>query len=559
MKFFGDRPVPATLILIILLGSVSATAARKESLALKRQTLDLPGPPSKVLSTDVNQDGLQDLVVVVAYTERHQIGIDRVEGMVQFTEVIPAIFDRREVRVFLGSAAGGYQPEGHALELPFTVLSMEPGPPGSPIVAVTDDGLSEVVLDLTGADPTLELKEIFRDRPVLAGSGAFQPHLTVVHDLDGDGEGDILFPSKSGPAVYRARGGVIESEPVQRLDLYGHRRSRSRTISQHYPFPKVRHLNGDDLPDLIYAYRTGPQNGFHVLLGTGGGRFEPLRTGDSDCWDRATDVRIAVSPRPDGAPPYPWLHGIESLRDLDGDGLAEAIVVDEQSRDGGMRAELKDAKRPVQNFRFHRLGRDLRIDPEPYHETEAMGHLMEGEGEDVPFSVEVFQDLDNDGREDLILVTLDFSVFQAVKIMVTKKISIGLDFHVWHQRPDGSFKEVNDLDLSEKLKLDLNDLKFGRFAQFGGDFDGDGIQDFVHLGRGKKVTIHRGRTGCVYPKNPDLVVELEEEPPHLGLVTIEDLDGDGLSDIRIARPAPARDQETTTPVTLELYLSGGGS
>jgi hypothetical protein len=173
--------------------------------------------------------------------------------------------------------------------------------------------------------------------------------------------------------------------------------------------------------------------------------------------------------------------------------------------------------------------------------------------------VEVFQDLDNDGREELILVTLDFSMFQAVKIMATKKISIGLDFHIWHQRENGSFREVKDLDLSEKLKLDLDDLKFGRFAQFGGDFDGDGIQDFIHLGRGKRVTIHRGRTGGVYPKDPDLVVELEEEPPHLGLVTIEDLDGDGLSDIRIARPAPVRDLETTTPVTLELYLSGGGS
>ncbi len=559
MKFFRKRPVPAILILAILAGSAAATAARRESLALNRQTLDLPGPPSKVLSTDVNRDGVPDLVVVVAYTERHQIGIDRVEGMVQLTEVIPAIFDHREVRIFPGIAAGGYRSEGYALDLPFTVLSMEQGPPGSPIVAVTDDGLSEIVLGVSDAGQSLELKEIFKDRPVVAGSGAFQPRLEVVRDLDGDGEVDILFPSLSGPAVYMTRSGEIDPEPVQRLELHGHRKSLSGTIRQHYPLPQVRYLNGDDLPDLVYAYRTGPQDGFHVLQGTGGGRFEPLRPGDGDCWDRATDVRVASGPRKDGDPAYPWLHGIEALRDLDGDRLAEAIVVDEQTRDGGMKAELKDAKRPVQKFRFHRTGRDLRIDPDPYSELEAIGHLMEAEEIDVPFSVEVFQDLDNDGREDLVLVTLDFSIFQALKILATKKISIGLDFHIWHQREDGSFREVKDLDLSEKLTLDLNDLKFGRFAQFGGDFDGDGIQDFIHLGRGKKVTIHRGRTGCVYPKNPDLVVELDNEPPHLGLVTIEDLDGDGLSDIRIARPAPVEDQETTAPVTLELYLSAGAS
>ena len=553
------RAVFGLLLALACFAAGDLEAARRETLVLNHQALDLPGPPSKVLSTDVNKDGVPDLVAVVAYTERHQIGIDRVEGMVQFTEVIPAIFDHREVRVFMGVEGGGYEPEGHAFDLPFTVLSMERGPAGSPVVAVTDDGLSEVVFDLSDAGSSLELKEIFRDRPVLSGSGAFQPRLEVVHDLDGDGESDILFPAMSGPAVYRTRNGMIEAEPVQRLELYGHRSDRHRTISRHYPFPRVQYLNGDDLPDLVYAYRTGPQNGFHVLKGVGGGRFEPLRPGDADCWDRATDLRVASPDRPDGDRPYPWLRGIEALRDLDGDRLAEAVVVEEQSRDGGMKADLKDAKRPIQHFGFHRLDRDLQIESKPYFETAAMGHLMEGEGVDVPFSVEVFQDLDNDGREDLVLVTLDFSVFQAVKIMATKKISIGLDFHVWHQRQDGSFREVQDLDLSEKLKLDLNDLKFGRFAQFGGDFDGDGIQDFVHLGRGTTVTIHRGRSGCIYPRSPDLVVELDEEPPHLGLVTIEDLDGDGLSDIRIARPAPLRDQDTTAPVTLDLYLSGGGS
>ncbi len=554
--------MPNHRMLVPILAALAVVAitvtpgARRETLTLQRQTLELPGPPSKILSTDVNHDGIPDLVVVVAYTERHQIGIDRVEGMVQFTEVIPAIFDHREVRIFLGTADGGYEPGGHALDLPFTVLSMEPGPDGIPIVAVTDEGLSEIVLEMSGHAPTLKLREIFRDRPVLAGSGSFQPRLEVVHDLDGDGLKDILFPSMSGPAVYTTRNGTVQPEPVQRLELLGHHRTGRQTISRYYPFPMVRHLNGDDLPDLIYG--TAGRSRYQVMIGKGGGRFEPLRSGDGDCWDRGTDIRVAVPPREDGGQPYPWLRGLRSVRDLDGDRMAEAIVVDEQSRDGGFRSDLKDAKRPIQTFRFHRLGQDLRIEPDPYFETEAMGHLMESDGDDVPFSVEVFQDLDNDGREDLVLVTLDFSVFQAVKILATKKISIGLDFHIWNQREDGSFREVRDLDLSEKLKLDLNDLKFGRFAQFGGDFDGDGIQDFVHLGRGKKVTIHRGQAGCEYPQNPDLVVELEEEPPHLGLVTITDLNGDGLSDIRITRPAPTRDRETTSPATLELYLSGGG-
>jgi polar amino acid transport system permease protein len=37
-------------------------------------------------------------------------------------------------------------------------------------------------------------------------------------------------------------------------------------------------------------------------------------------------------------------------------------------------------------------------------------------------------------------------------------------------------------------------VKLVEFAQFAGDFDGDGRTDFVHLGGGRKVSIHRGQT-----------------------------------------------------------------
>ena len=152
-------------------------------------------------------------------------------------------------------------------------------------------------------------------------------------------------------------------------------------------------------------------------------------------------------------------------------------------------------------------------------------------------------------------LTLDFSLFQVVKILVTKRISVGVDFHVYCHRDDGRFREVRGLDLSEKLKFDLNNLKLGRFAQFAGDFNGDGRQDFVHLGRGESVTIHAGQPGCRYPKKPDLSVVLEEAPASLDLVRIEDLDGDGLSDIRVTRRLPIDDPDETAPVRLDLYLS----
>ena len=61
-------------------------------------------------------------------------------------------------------------------------------------------------------------------------------------------------------------------------------------------------------------------------------------------------------------------------------------------------------------------------------------------------------------RLDLVALTLDFSLFQAVRIMTVKSINLGLDFHVFCQTADGRFRPVQDLDLSGKFRLDLNDL-----------------------------------------------------------------------------------------------------
>jgi hypothetical protein len=324
-----------------------------------------------------------------------------------------------------------------------------------------------------------------------------------------------------------------------------------------YPLPEIREINGDGRPDLLFGSEPGSGPApLHVYLGSGDGRFAPLRHEATDCLDNLTDVRMAVS-EPDATP---WPNHLAALRDLDGDGRAEAVMSEERSRGDSLRKELKDAKRPIQDFRFHRLRDDLSIDPEPYFETQVVGHSMEGgfeDDEDSPLRFEQFDDLDGDGREDLVTITLEFSIFQAVRIMATKRISIGVEFHVYAQRLDGSFREVPDLDLSEKLKFNLNDLKLGQFGQFAGDFDGDGRQDFVHLGRGKAITIHRGQDGCRYPQRPDLTIELEEEPEALDLVRIADLDGDGRSDLRITRPLPRTDPDTTAPVRLDLYLSGG--
>jgi len=404
----------------------------------------------------------------------------------------------------------------------------------------------------------LRIEPLIEDPPILAGSGNFFASLKLVHDLDGDGDGDVLLPTDAGLGVYLFDGSALSADPVDRIEFAPREGRGANRVHRWYPFPAVRDLDGDGLPDLLFG-RSSERDSLapvHVFRGTGEGRFAPWRDESLDCHDDLTDLRFAVAEEGD----YPWPQNLDAVRDLDGDGRAELVTRVERERGDSMRKELKDAKKPIQWFRFHRMRDDRFVDPEPYFDMEAIGHTMgDDPDDDIPFWIEQFVDLDADGLEDLVTITLEFSVFQALKIMTTKKIGIGVDFHVYAQQPDGRFREVPGLDLSEKLKFNLNNLKFGRFAQFGGDFDGDGLLDFVHLGRGTRVTIHAGQPGCRFPKKPDLSIELEEEPPSLDLVRIEDLDGDGRSDIRITRPLPKTDVDTTAPVRLDLYVSGGGS
>ncbi len=75
----------------------------------------------------------------------------------------------------------------------------------------------------------------------------------------------------------------------------------------------------------------------------------------------------------------------------------------------------------------------------------------------------------------------------------------------------------------------------------------------MQLGRGRKVTLHRGREGCRYGREPDATIELAREPLDLALVAVADYDGDGRSDLVITQPAEGGD--VGRRAALDLYLS----
>lgn len=165
--------------------------------------------------------------------------------------------------------------------------------------------------------------------------------------------------------------------------------------------------------------------------------------------------------------------------------------------------------------------------------------------------------MDGDALADLVTVNLRFSVFQILRVMTTKKFGIGLDYNVCAQRSPGRFERVEDLTLSDRILLDLDDLKLGRLGNFTGDFDGDGRIEFLTLKGGRRIEIHKGAPACAYARSPDFTLRLEEEPQDPGFVKVRDLDGDGRADLLVTHPLEADPAGATTPMALDLYLSGG--
>ncbi|HYO14211.1 MAG TPA: VCBS repeat-containing protein [Thermoanaerobaculia bacterium] len=547
----GLRPfLPALLLAVLLLEPAALPAARPSALGLRPLSLDLPGAPAAVVPADVDGDGRTDLVVAVAYNQWSQIEItesttmDDVEGLVEVLTIVPSLLDRREARVYLARPDGTYAQAG-AVPLPLSVLSLEAGPPGTPVVALTDQGVSVLRLDASGAP---HLAPLIADPPVLAGTGNFLADLGLVRDLSGDGVADLLLPARDGLAIYLGGPRGLATQAAARFAVPGESWRSTGDLERRYPLPTVQDVTGDGRPDLVFRDPVKRWEMVRVRRNNGGGKFLP-------------PIEMSLGGG-EAKGPSPVFFG-----DLDGDGVAE--VVSQQSfekEDAGLRESMKQVREPKSRLDFRRVGKGLQRVLDSYRSLEITGHAFAGgdaESSDRSMSVEAgfpggFQELNGDGRMDLVTVTMDLTLPKIMGSLATKRLTIGLDFHVWCQQGDGGFRRVPGLDLSGKFRVNFNDLRVSQLSLFSGDFDGDGRGDFVQLGRGRTVTIHRGRPDCGFPTAPDATVQLREEPRDIALVRIRDLNGDQRSDLMVLSPRAAAEPGMAPPVRLDLYLSGGG-
>jgi hypothetical protein len=438
------------------------------------------------------------------------------------------------------------------------LLALDAGPPGAPLVGLTDEGATAWRVD--PADGALVATPLVGARPVLAGSGVFLPNLDFVVELSGDEWPDLMLPGEEGVDVHLGSAAGFAAQPAHRVPLPGERwhGSTAGPLRQ-YPLPVVGDLDGDRRPDLAWRHTEHGWGAPTVARGLGGGRFAaPSRLPTAATGWKAPERGSRLRARGDEGErdekprPEPVL-----LADVDGDGRAELVSEQEEPQDAeGMRAEMREAGSPHATLRFHRVAADLGSVGASYLALPIRGHSFnEGSDIDLPGGL---RDLDGDGRRDLVAMDIELKLRRLMSAMVTGKVTLPLDFRVWCQGADGSFRAVSGLDLSGEFKVDLGRMQLRGMPSFGGDFDGDGRIDFVQLGRGRDVTIHRGGAGCTFPARPDLVVRMRRAPDHLELVRVRDLDGDGRADLMVIHPGEVDEAGESPPVTLELHVSGGG-
>ncbi len=512
-------------------------------------SIDLPGLPAQITPVELDGDPAPELAIVVVYSTWDEIAveetseIDEVEGLVEVLTIVPALLDRRELWLF-DHDDGKWAPLAEPLEMTTAIHTLEGWDhPASPLLALTDDGFALLEANVEGPSRQFRWRTVVEASPILAGSSTFLPELSWTHRLDDDPWPDALLPLDDGWALHRgtSEGLAPVAEATFERPLFDDVATARRSDLS---LPEVRDIDGDGRADLLFPHPTHGWRRFHVARNEGsafGARFGPMIG--------PLGERQPVDPDADGP-------RVVLFDDLDGDGRAEYVVQEthEPPDEAGMREELEAARRPRASYRVHGAGPGLRRHDEPRLAFDATGYAFAGSS-DIGMSGSL-TDLDGDRRRDLVTVTLDFSVLQALRIVVTRTLKIGLDFQVHCQQGNGSFQRVEGLDLSGVFRLDLRNFRQSQLSLFRGDFDGDGRRDFLQIGRGETATVHLGRDGCRFPSTPDLTIPLLAAPRDLALVAVRDLDGDGRDDLAVTQPLPREGRGESAAARLEIYLSG---
>jgi hypothetical protein len=491
---------PACTAVALLVLSVHALAA---GLAFEEPLeLSVAGRLHGVRAHDLNGDGRRDIIALSA------TGSGPGDGW-----RISLFFQRAE-RGFSG-------PPDRVVPIDSTIVLIAPGdPPGSEgglLTGIGPDGLrvlfppgpepGEVLLRTGGA-----LVPSFRERPIF---------MDYFRDWDGDGDDEIVSFDFGGVSIIDldARGGAtltdhIDLRPRLRAYRSGGVEGGSPLVDDtglvfRYGFPRIEtgEYDGDGRPDLFLS--SGDRL-FVARREEGPGYADPVAVRDFS--DRDVDPDRGFSSR-------------TGLVDLDGDGLIDVT----ETRWIG--TGLSGTETEIRIY----LGRGAAGFPGVPDQVIRVADAIPG--------IALFEDLDGDGRREIVVPTMKLGIMSFVRILTSGVLQIRI--LVFDDRPGGGYEEEPRYvhPLSARFEISGN----ARIAAGLDDFDGDGLPDFAFGTRKNEVSIYRGMGGRgnrIFSREPVSVLREDAR----GILRTDDLNGDGRHDLLLYYPAGG---------TIRIYLSSG--
>lgn len=376
----------------------------------------------------------------------------------------------------------------------FDVAEVGAGP-GPEILFVSDSAL-RILNPRSGESREIALAPPLGLPPGARGLTA----LAFVADWQADGRPVALLPTATGARLVPLAGGEPRALSLPLVAEYETRANapppHAGSMSSFVVWPDLVRADddGDGRSDLfalsrfgVAVHRVGPAG-----LALAQTRWIPLRpfTATEELRPRSTALRLQV-------------------RDLDGDGRADLVV----SRAVGTLLHSHSGTEVYRN-----RGDGVRLPAPPDAQITLDAGLAEVE----------LEDLDGDGRVELVEGSIAFGVMQVVRVLTTRRAEIQL--RVYQLGAPGIAGAALTWQSGLSLALDFEQGRTaGLLPLVSGDWNGDGRKDLLVGPDRDTLAVYLGEAT---PRGPGFgSAPVEQRAPVAGNALVADLDGDGLDDL----------------------------
>jgi hypothetical protein len=352
------------------------------------------------------------------------------------------------------------------------------------------------------------------------------PMIDFVRDWNEDGKDEVAVPGFEGLAIYaRDTGGAYTSDNLVLLEIetrigrtWDHgRHSDNFGLAARYTFPNIQLLDYDNsgIPDLVAT--TEDRVIVHLRETNGMYAEEPAVSRLFDVLTQEEKIEAMAE--------------VETLvEDLNQDGYADAVVT-------------KQTAKGLTNFRG--VVSVWWGGPEGFGEEPDQMIISEG----TASAGARFLDVNGDGRKDLVLPSIKFSIAAIIRILVTRSIKVY--FNIFLLNDDDRLSERPDFTKEVKFKIDLSGESDSQAMDLEGDYDGDKRTDFVFATGKDELAVYLGEAAGknrLFSKNPATKVRADA----YGELMSHDLNDDGYFDMIIYYP-----ESKKMKGTLEVLVNRG--